>query len=554
MNVELPAIRPDELLYSAIARGQCRLGASTHGIASRIFGHRKVVRPLFEHAFSWIARCLTAATGWQFDGERLLEDNTLYRAAAPSLPPNSALFRREALLEDVSGTSTLQLHRAICTPHGFTLRYCESCRRQDLDVFGEPYWHRSHQIPGLRICHRHQEPLVKTNAQADASCYISVSDALSTGREHVPASSEVLQRCLGRDLNWLIENQSQSFDRSRIAAACIKLASEKQYRLATPASLRSHILAKHSVDALKSINPSFAQLKWCNAFLGSRPNAILPVYAFIVTANSFGLSLKELVKISQSAKESESGPWPCLNPDCTHHGIAVISHYRLRDHHNYHAYFKCPYCTSIYRRSTPLKRHADGTFEVFSSSVRKPGSSERRDVHRNRLLAYGRGESVRVRQLNHSRYWLRWNDTVWFEANKPARRNTPRDKRADWTIVDAQWLASAQDFLPRYVEALKPNHPRPIKALTLKRALGNKEGKPFPGFADNKLPQTNAYIDSFTESRHAALQRRITAVTESIRKNHSSPSFSNFCLMCGVNVSQHPEYRAAVEAAHKALP
>ncbi|WP_213431528.1 MULTISPECIES: TniQ family protein [Paenibacillus] len=36
-----------------------------------------------------------------------------------------------------------------------SLQYCTACIRSDRDQFGTAYWHRSHQLPGVKICHKH---------------------------------------------------------------------------------------------------------------------------------------------------------------------------------------------------------------------------------------------------------------------------------------------------------------------------------------------------------------------------------------------------------------
>lgn len=36
-----------------------------------------------------------------------------------------------------------------------TVRICEECMNEDIAIYGEPYLHRSHQLTGTRLCHRH---------------------------------------------------------------------------------------------------------------------------------------------------------------------------------------------------------------------------------------------------------------------------------------------------------------------------------------------------------------------------------------------------------------
>ena len=35
------------------------------------------------------------------------------------------------------------------------LRYCPACAQEDRDTYGETYWHRKHQLRGIRVCHKH---------------------------------------------------------------------------------------------------------------------------------------------------------------------------------------------------------------------------------------------------------------------------------------------------------------------------------------------------------------------------------------------------------------
>lgn len=36
--------------------------------------------------------------------------------------------------------------------HCSIMRYCPACYQEDLQLYGEPYWHRSHQLPDMQIC------------------------------------------------------------------------------------------------------------------------------------------------------------------------------------------------------------------------------------------------------------------------------------------------------------------------------------------------------------------------------------------------------------------
>ncbi len=48
------------------------------------------------------------------------------------------------------------------------LSYCPDCVEADRQEWGEPYWHRSHQCPGVMLCHKHLVPLYES--RIDVSC------------------------------------------------------------------------------------------------------------------------------------------------------------------------------------------------------------------------------------------------------------------------------------------------------------------------------------------------------------------------------------------------
>lgn len=48
--------------------------------------------------------------------------------------------------------------------HYSVLRYCPVCYQEDLAQYGEPYWHRFHQLPDMQLCVKHRCWLVDTDA------------------------------------------------------------------------------------------------------------------------------------------------------------------------------------------------------------------------------------------------------------------------------------------------------------------------------------------------------------------------------------------------------
>lgn len=50
-------------------------------------------------------------------------------------------------------------HFGIFIPKGKTFNMCPECAKEDVAQYGEMYIHRSHNISGVKVCHKHHEPL-----------------------------------------------------------------------------------------------------------------------------------------------------------------------------------------------------------------------------------------------------------------------------------------------------------------------------------------------------------------------------------------------------------
>jgi hypothetical protein len=98
----------------------------------------------------------------------LIENGTLYPYHRPFIDPERNLKVTKILLEGKGKRLKALLGRvANRFGAGTHLRSCACCVDEDHTLYGMPYWHRSHQLPGVTTCHRHQTILL--------------------AREHIPA-------------------------------------------------------------------------------------------------------------------------------------------------------------------------------------------------------------------------------------------------------------------------------------------------------------------------------------------------------------------------------
>jgi len=141
MNYLLPF--PDETLYGIFARTSILNGIYDYRKAKNIFVSKRVFSNTFTKKE---ARALAEHFARVYDSslEGILQKHTY--------EPIKRLFRDNN--RNINGLITV-----LCTYTQF-LRVCTLCAKEDIKVYGTPYWHRSHQYDGIEHCHRHGTRLI----------------------------------------------------------------------------------------------------------------------------------------------------------------------------------------------------------------------------------------------------------------------------------------------------------------------------------------------------------------------------------------------------------
>ncbi len=94
--------------------------------------------------------------------------------------------------------------------HTLLWRYCALCAEEDCEQYGVPYFHVSHQLPGLSVCQRHNTPLL-------SGCLSCGLNWARLGKLLAPPLTPICSQCgnalhsltpqpyLGDDIRWLQE-------------------------------------------------------------------------------------------------------------------------------------------------------------------------------------------------------------------------------------------------------------------------------------------------------------------------------------------------------------
>jgi len=158
-----PLPYPDELLSSAIFRC-CRWFNLPFKVFARKVLHMPNLRANFLSV--WPLRPLERL--FNTSAENLLWNHTSFPFATAFLGGESFALARAAALNGGVGMPQLLAAMQNVSSELRQRRVCLRCVEDDLAQHGETYWHRSHNLPGVLVCHRHGCPLAFTRLLASA--------------------------------------------------------------------------------------------------------------------------------------------------------------------------------------------------------------------------------------------------------------------------------------------------------------------------------------------------------------------------------------------------
>lgn len=160
-----PAAFPDESFFSLITRYHHLCGnLDDRKTLCELFGkHTQVVT---SHLPSLVDDFVTVLpSGTPFDAPAIIGRLTIFPYFRPFLSKRQASLGIAAMRgASASGLKAMMGLIASKVGGGNLYRYCAKCVEEDDKCYGQAYWHRSHQLPGVLICQQHSYPLHEVDA------------------------------------------------------------------------------------------------------------------------------------------------------------------------------------------------------------------------------------------------------------------------------------------------------------------------------------------------------------------------------------------------------
>lgn len=160
-----PASLPDESLFSLIARYHQLSGNSDDRDTLReLFGkHTFVVTSHLPSLIDTLVKILPS--GAQIDALAIIDRHTVFPYYRPFLTERQISLSLAAMKGDSAiGLKTMMGLIASQVGGGNFYRFCAQCAEQDDNLYGQPYWHRAHQLPAVQMCHEHGTSLYELDA------------------------------------------------------------------------------------------------------------------------------------------------------------------------------------------------------------------------------------------------------------------------------------------------------------------------------------------------------------------------------------------------------
>lgn len=326
-----PTLYKDELLYSGIARYHRNAGNKTQKqTIEDLFGNQLVCASadLPSHLNK-----LSPKLNEQYHTDQLIGNHTLF--------PYYTYFMKQEKTDEVKklmerGSEQGVVHTTLGIPASkiklpMHLKYCPECYTIDGEMC-EPYWHRSHQLPGVYLCPLHKVLLNVSNVEYSTQNHKFSFETLSL-QSITQHKDTLIDICWLQHLEFISEQSNlllKSSNRSDASLSSYKnLLQDKGYMTA-----RGKIRFDRFIrDFQNFYTEELLKYLYCEVNINSYDTwlhkiirnqaAITHPLRHLLVLRFFGKTLDSHLE-SIDSEQIRRGPWPCLNKAADHYLQEVI--------------------------------------------------------------------------------------------------------------------------------------------------------------------------------------------------------------------------------------
>lgn len=363
MIAAVPEIYPDELVLSFCARYHQRMGYRSRESSGRDLFGKAMTKPAidFPSRLERLAHAYIFGAWITVDG--LIDDHTLLPFYQPFVPPNRINQIRKDMRESRGGALHARIGVLTNSVRDQNLRFCPACVQKDRSTFGETYWHRLHQLPGIDICPEHQvfledsseHPCPQTRKGSFVTAEQSITDIQVRKLDKSNRDQHVYLK-LAQDARWLLDhpNFASTHSLDELYSRWFYTRGLSWFSGQVKVTVLCEQIKSHYSPALLNRFNCVTDRwnNWVRKLIHEMDRAHHPVEHLLII-QFLGLSIEEFFEPPPLRSPFGDGPWPCLNPTSTHFRNRVINEYELissKQRKTSTAVFECS-CGLIYYRN-----------------------------------------------------------------------------------------------------------------------------------------------------------------------------------------------------------
>lgn len=288
-----------------------------------------------------------------------------------------------------------------------SLFYCSECIKENIDKYGECYWNRIFQLPGVMICGKHGKPLSKSRLNIlknPINKFIMPDEDLEVSEE-IKFDNGTFEQLLKIETNveYFFINKVNTFtylglyekyfEFIKVAGIAIPLARFK-------IELGELILSKFNEKTLDILNSNPLKNDWLSYLSVERIKHIHPI-RHVLLMMALAQSVEGFINTIPQYQPFGSGPWICMNPLAEHYLEKVISNVNItfyRDKGDFQGEFKCccGFTYVLYAGETNPRE-----INMFSHRIKEKGETWKKEF--DDLVSRGVFVKDIALKTNHSR-------------------------------------------------------------------------------------------------------------------------------------------------------
>jgi hypothetical protein len=528
-----PQLYPGELLYSVLARYHQHMGArSSIQSMESLFGRRLMVAcvDLPGHLDALVERMKLDCP---ITADDIIDDMTLLPYYVAFQPQDSREEARKAMKSGQTDGLMMSLGMTAFRPGRVRkLRFCGTCMSQMQDAYGEAYWRRDHQLPGVLVCPDHARVLQESHVSlGELSRHVFVTPTAKS----CPWNAKTLLKDTSTKLLPVLQ---------RLAQASRKLL-ESPERAKTQEQWTKHYRGCMESAGLTYSPKRMDQQRLKEGFFHHH-NEILCLMPHVSLGDGFaGDWLAQIVRKHRKAfhplhhllfqdfldhfgtrqARFGQGPWLCRNPLSNHQGtpsIKAVTQHRNKGH--WVGVFECvcgyTYTRSYFSATATIgepRFHSYG--KLFGPEIRKLVKEQWSLRAISRRLELDPKTVIRLAtELGITTPWTARDDVtpkpIAVAVKTSSQTSSPKAtvcakqprQSKDWEKVDtnlSSLVRSAAGQLKKQVPPIR------VTTLRIERSLS---GRGWISKRTEKLPKVMSCLTTVTESVTAFQHRRVTWV------------------------------------------